>query len=53
MLATVKQLEESSYKVAKQVAKEVRSTYNSIAGQTGSEFSCRSDLVVIRLEQRL
>jgi len=53
MLATVKQLEESSNKVAKQVAQEVRSTYNSIAGQTGSEFSCRSDFVVIRLEQRL
>jgi hypothetical protein len=53
MVSIIKQLEQSGTTVSKQVAQEVQSTYNSILGQTGSEFSCRADFVAKRLEQRL
>ncbi|WP_333204683.1 hypothetical protein [Microcoleus sp. S28C3] len=46
MESIIKQLEQSGTTVSKQVARDVQSTYNSILGQTGSEFSCRADFVL-------
>ncbi|NET66386.1 MAG: hypothetical protein F6K63_19140 [Moorea sp. SIO1G6] len=53
MINATQQLEKSGSKLSEQVAKDVRDTYNSILGQTGNEFSCRSDFVAERLQQRL
>jgi hypothetical protein len=50
---TIKQLEESGTELSRNVLAEVRQTYNGMLGQTGSEFSCRTDFIANRLQQRL
>ncbi|GGA02670.1 hypothetical protein [Okeania sp. KiyG1] len=49
----IEQLEASGSNLSQQVARDVRETYNSMVGQTGNEFSCRSDIVGKRLQQKL
>jgi hypothetical protein len=50
---TIRQLETSGEQLAETVLAEVRYTYNSMLGQTTGEFSCRSDFIARRLQQRI
>lgn len=53
MVSIIEQLDQSGTDLSRNVLVEVRSIYNGILGQTTGEFSCRSDFIANRLQQRL